>query len=74
MNDKCLRVKCYRFKKDLFLIDMIINDKFSNIDLMNFYVPAEGLDHSNFQVPYLEQFFEIDNDKRICEPYDEPEA
>ena len=41
---------------------------------MKFNVPEDGLDKKYWQVPYMEQFFDIEKDIKICETYDEPSA
>lgn len=67
-----LKSKCYKYDDGVYLLDLVINDKYKKIDLMKFYVPEDNLDKDYWQVPYMEQFFDIEEDIKICETYDEP--
>ena len=68
-----MKYKCYKYKKGIILVDMIIEDKFSNIDIMKFHVPEDNVEEDYWQVPYMEQYFDVNINKKICETYDEPE-
>ena len=68
-----MKYKCYKYKKGILLIDMIIEEKFCNIDLMKFYVPEENVEEDYWQVPYMEQYFAVNSNLKICETYDEPD-
>ncbi len=68
-----ISAKCYKYKKDVLLIDVVIDDELQNIDLMEFSVPEENESEDYWQVPYMEQYLKVDSDEKICETYDEPE-
>ena len=67
-----LKSKCYKFKKEILLIDVTIDDEFGNINLNEFYSPIPGMEHSYYQVPWMEQYFAVDRDEKICKTWDEP--
>ena len=68
-----MEYKCYKYKKGILLIDMIIEEKFSNINLGDFIVPEENVEEDYWQVPYMEQYFDVNSNNKICETYDEPD-
>lgn len=68
-----MKSKCYQYKQGILLLDVIIDEKFQNIDLMDFCVPNENEPKGNWQVPYMEQYFELDSDRKLCDTYDEPD-
>ena len=65
---------CYDYNKEWFLVEMLINEAFSDVDLYEFVVPEPELDEDDWQCAYLEQFLNKDGTKRICKLYDEPET
>ena len=71
--DKVQFFGCYDFNEDWYLVEMLLDEPSSDVDLYEFFVPDENLDEDNWQCPYLEQFLNEKGTKRICELYDEPE-
>ena len=65
---------CYDYNKEWYLVEMLIMEAFSDVDLYEFVVPEKGLDEDDWQCAYLEQFLNKDGTKRICKLYDEPET
>ena len=70
--DKVKYYGCYDFNKEWYLVEMLIHEAFSDVDLYEFVVPDPELDEDNWQCAYLEQFLNTDGTKRICKLYDEP--
>ncbi len=68
-----MNAKCYDFHEEVLLLDVVIEDQFQNIDLMEFTVPEEGCKKSDWQVPYMEQFLYCDKDEKLCPTYEEPD-
>ncbi len=67
-----MKAKCYPYKEGILLVDVVIDELYKNIDLMEFFVPVESKPKGYWQVPYMEQFFEINADRKICATYKEP--
>ena len=67
-----IQIYYLKYLDDLYLVDLTIDDEYKNIDLCEFASPVEGDEESDWQAPYMEQFFAIDKDVKICETYDHP--
>ena len=63
---------CYDYNKDLLLIEMQVDVSWKWIRWHQFEVPQEGVDPSNWQAPYLEQYLNEDGTAMICDLYDTP--
>ena len=71
-NGNALFYGCYDFSEALLLIEMQIDVSWKRIRWHQFAVPQEGVDPSNWQAPYLEQYLNADGTDRICPLYDTP--
>jgi len=63
---------CYDYNEEWYLIELILDVSTSEIDWSNIFVPEHGTNKENWQVPYMEQYLNIDGTKKICETYEEP--
>ena len=64
---------CYKYSKNWFLVEMVLDVKPSEIEFENIVVPDKLIKKSNWQCPYMEQYLNEDGTKKICETYDLPE-
>jgi hypothetical protein len=64
---------CYKYSKNWFLVEMVLDVKPSEIEFENIVVPDKLIKKSNWQCPYMEQYLNAEGTKKICETYDEPE-
>ena len=72
LNGNTLFYGCYDYNDDLLLIEMQVDVSWKWIRWHQFEVPQEGVDPSNWQAPYLEQYLNNDGTGKICELYDTP--
>ncbi|MBQ9149201.1 MAG: hypothetical protein IJX69_06535 [Oscillospiraceae bacterium] len=71
-NGNALFYGCYDFSDDLLLIEMQVDVSWKWIRWHKFQVPQPGMDPSNWQAPYLEQYLNEAGTERICDLYDTP--
>lgn len=64
--------QCYKYNRDLYLVDMTLNLSSDKIDWLKINVPEEGVAPTDWQAPYLEQYLALDGSAKLCELYDEP--
>lgn len=64
---------CYTWDAEWYLIEMGFDEMPDEDVFMDMVVPEPGIDESNWQCPYMEQYFSADGQTRLCEPYDRPD-
>ncbi|MBE6900773.1 MAG: hypothetical protein E7479_08995 [Ruminococcaceae bacterium] len=64
---------CYKYNREWFLVEMIIDAKPSEIEFEKIVVPNENVRESDWQCPYMEQYLNSDGTEKLCEAYDVPE-
>lgn len=65
---------CYDFNADWYLVEMLIDISVSEIRLDEIIVPERGIDKSNWQCAYMEQYLNIDGTERICDTHVFPDG
>lgn len=65
--------KCYDFNNEWYLVEMILDIPPSQIHWGEIVVPEKGVDKSNWQCAYMEQYLSSDGREKICETYCEPD-
>ena len=63
---------CYAYNQDWHLVDMVLNVSPSAIEWESFVVPDERTTMENWQVPYMEQYFNPEGSEKLCPVYDVP--
>ena len=66
--------KCYDFNDEWYLVEMILDIPSSQIRWGEIAVPEKGVDKSNWQCAYMEQYLSSDGREKICGTYCEPEG
>lgn len=69
-------INFYKFKKKIGVVELFINNSFKTIKdkLGDFIIEDNSIARDNWQVPYMEQYFNADRSIKICNTYDEPES
>lgn len=65
---------CYDFNDKWYLIEMLIDVSASEISFDDFVVPEKGIDKTNWQCAYMEQYLNEDGTEKICDTYDSPDG
>lgn len=71
-NGNALLYSCYDFNEDWLLIEMLVDVSWKWIRWHQFAVPQEGIDPSDWQAPYLEQYLNEAGTERVCALYSKP--
>ena len=72
--DVVQNINFYKFKRTIGVVEIFINDAFISIKdkLENFVVEDKSKSEENWQTIYMEQYFNADRSKKLCETYDAP--
>lgn len=65
--------KCYDFNDEWYLVEMILDIPSSQIDWGGIVVPEKGVEKSNWQCAYMEQYLSGNGREKICGTYCEPD-
>ena len=65
---------CYSFHDEWYLVEMLLNVPSSQIDWSGIVVPENGVDKSDWQCPYMEQYLNSDGTAKICDTYEVPKG
>ena len=71
-NGNALFFGCYDYNEEWLLIEMQVDTSWKWIRWNKFEVPQNGINPSDWQVPYLEQYLNNDGTEKICDLYCNP--
>ncbi len=64
---------CYSYNDEWYLVEMALTIPPNEIEFIKIVVPEEGVEESNWQVAYAEQYLNNDGTERICDLYEIPD-
>ena len=68
------KINFFKFKKKMGVVEIFIDGKFESVKdkLGDFTIEDKSLSRDNWQVLYMEQYFDANRAAKLCETYEEP--
>jgi len=69
------KINFFKYNENTGVVEVFIEDEFKTIKdrLSDFTIEDKTLTKDNWQVLYMEQYFDVNKKTKICNTYDEPE-